>query len=145
MRKEDKKPGLFARTYHYFVTMPDRWYPFGCEIEGQWVRGVRSYDRALARAYRRYGRGHYGYGLAFYRQAFHLAGSLLVMYVATLVAFGLFGSSTALAVLLLLATLCITYQEFFLQRRTYHQLWRKGVADWSVWVLPMALYLFLFR
>jgi hypothetical protein len=134
-----------SALYHFAVTFPDRLYPFRNEIAGKWVRGIRSYDAALARASRRYGAGRYGYGLALYRQCFHLAGSLLVIYAATLVAYGFFGSRAALALLLALATAFITYQEFFLQPRVYRQRWPKGLADWSVWCLPMAAYFVLFR
>jgi hypothetical protein len=45
-------------------------------------------------------------------------------------------------VLLFLATLFITYQEFFLQRRIYRQHWSKGIMDWLVWCVPMGAYLF---
>ena len=127
------------------MTLPDRLYPFANEVQGQWVRGARSYDLALARAFRRHGRGHYGLSLSFYRQCFHFAGSLLVLYVSALIALRFFDSATAFSLLLAAATLFITYQEFFLQRKTYHQLWQYGVADWFVWVLPMGLYLFLFH
>jgi len=124
----------YFAPYHFLVTLPDRLYPWGCEIQGQWVLGIRSYDRALARAYRKYGRGHYGYGLSWYRQCFHLAGSLILISIAALIASGS---------ILVIAILGIAYQEFILQRRTYRQLWRKGVMDWFVWCAPMGVYLLL--
>lgn len=139
------RPLSISIAYHFVVTLPDRVYPFGTEIQGRWVRGMQSYDKALARAYRKYGRGNYGYSLMLYRQFFHLLGSLLVIYVATFVALRLFGSTTALFLLLALATLFIAYQEFILQRRVYRQLWHKGIADWLVWSLPMGVYLFILR
>jgi hypothetical protein len=142
--KRKAKRKIVAKAYHSLVTLPDRLYPFGCEVQGQWVRGVRSYDLALARAFRKYGPGHYGFRLSFYRQCFHFAGSLLVLYACALVALHFFDSATAFSLLLGLATAFISYQEFVLQRREYHQLWRKGLADWLVWVLPMGLYLFFF-
>lgn len=140
--KRKKLPPLLGSVYHYCVTLPDRVYPFANQVQGQWVRGMRSYDVALARAFRKYGSGHYGFRLSFYRQCFHLAGSLLVLYAAAIVALHFFGSSTAFSLLLGAAMLFITYQEFFLQRRTYHQLWRKGIVDWVVWALPMSLYFY---
>ena len=106
------------------------------------MRGMRSYQHELRRAARRYGPHAYGYKLATYRQVFHFLGSLFVMYVATLIALNLVGSRAALAVLLVLATMFITYQEFFLQRRIYRQRWIKGVMDWCVWCVPMGAYLF---
>jgi len=142
--KHTKRRKIIGRAYHAVVTLPDRVYPFANEVQGQWVRGMRSYDQALARAYRRYGRGHYGYGLAFYRQLFHFLGSLLVLYISALIALHFFDSTTAFSLLLGAATVFITYQEFFLQRREYDQLWRKGIADWLVWVVPMGVYLFFF-
>jgi hypothetical protein len=99
------------------------------------VRGVRSYNQRLARAYRQYGRGHYGYALMLYRQAFHLAGSLVVIALAAFFASGY---------ILVAAVIGIGYQEFVLQRRTYRQLWRKGIADWLVWSAPIGVYFWLF-
>lgn len=131
--------------YHQIVVLPDRLYPFRSYVEGQWVRGMRSYDAALRRSFRKYGPGHYSYGLTFYRTLFHLLGSLFVIYTSTFIAFDLFGGQTALVLLLALLTAFITYQEFFLQRRVYRQLWRKGALDWFVWVAPVAVYVFLFH
>ena len=128
--------------YHALVILPDRAYPFKTKVEGQWVRGIRSYNAAVARYQRKYGVGRYGYKIAAYRQMFHLAGSLLVIYAATFLTLGLAGSRAALAVVLLLTTLLISYQEFFLQRRRYHQHWTKAVTDWLVWCAPMGAYLF---
>jgi hypothetical protein len=120
--------------YHFFVVLPDRLYPFRTEIRGTWVRGVRAYNSRLAHAYRQYGRGHYGYALSLYRQAFHLAGSLLLIAISSFLTSGF---------VLALAVIGIGYQEFFLQRRTYRQLWRKGIADWIVWCAPMGIYFWL--
>ena len=128
--------------YHFVVTLPDKLYPFRNQIEGQWVRGVRSYDAALRRAYRKYGAGHYSYGLTFYRFLFHIVGAFIILAGSTFIAHRLFGSTIALVVLLALAMLFITYQEFVLQRRTYKQLWRKGVFDWLTWCAPLLYVLF---
>lgn len=132
-----------AWLYHAFVTLPDRLYPFRTEVQGRWVRGIRSYNAAVERYQRKYGIGRYGYKLAAYRQLFHLAGSLLVIYTATLLALDLVGSRAALAVLLLLATFLISYQEFYFQRKRYRQHWGKAVTDWFVWCAPIGAYLFV--
>ena len=121
-------------VYHFFVTLPDRLYPFRTEIRGKWVRGVRSYNLRLARAYKQYGRGHYGYALSLYRQAFHLAGALIFVAIGAFFASGF---------VLIIAIIGIGYQEFILQRRTYRQLWRKGIADWLVWSAPMGIYFWM--
>ncbi len=129
-------------VYHFFVTLPDRLYPFRNEIEGKWVRGMRSYNRALARAYRRYGRGHYGFRLTCYRSAFHLVGSVAVLILAGLISREVFGSDAALNFVLGVMAGFIAFQEFYLQRRLYAQLWSKAVLDWCAWVAPIALYFF---
>jgi hypothetical protein len=132
-----------AKTYHFFVTLPDHLYPFRNEIEGEWVRGIRSYNESLARAYELYGHGHYGYVLNFYRSVFHVIGAILVITIATLIAQDWFGSKIALYALLIMMMLFISYQEFYLQRKTYQQLWKKGILDWSVWCVPIGLYLLI--
>ena len=131
--------------YHAFVVFPDTVYPFKTKVEGEWVRGIRSYNATVRRYQRKYGIGRYGYKLAAYRQIFHLAGSLLVIYMATLLALDFLGSRAALAIVLLLATFSISYQEFFFQRRRYRQHWAKAVTDWFVWCAPMGAYLLFLR
>ena len=64
---------------------------------------------------------------------------------ATLLALDFLGSRAALGVVLLLATVSISYQEFFFQRRRYRQHWAKAVTDWFVWCAPMGAYLFFLR
>ena len=139
MRKKESRG-----SYHFIVTIPDRLYPFRNKVGGQWVRGIHSYDRAIARAFRRYGHGHDGVGLFWYRQFFHFAGSLLFVYAATFITLDFFGSRAALTVALVALTLFIAYQEFVLQRRTYRQLWRKAASDWLVWCGPAWVYFFFF-
>lgn len=136
---------IFSKTYHYFLTLPDRFYPFKSEVEGQWVRGRRSYELALKQAVERYGFGREGYKLALYRELFHFLGSVLFIAFATLVSKDLFGSEAALYVLFFAAIIALSYQEFYLHPRTYGQHPAKGVADWLAWVMPMIIYLFLFK
>ncbi|MBU6388844.1 hypothetical protein KGQ72_03160 [Patescibacteria group bacterium] len=126
--------------YHALVVLPDHVYPFRTEVEGQWVRGIRSYNATLARYQRMYGAGHYGFKLDAYRQVFHLAGSILFLVSAAYLSETLFGSTAALPAFLIAAILFISFQEFYLQRRTYRQLWRKGIVDWLTWCLPIGIY-----
>jgi hypothetical protein len=135
----------FTKTYQYLVTLPDRLYPFKNEVEGESVRGRRSYEQAVNRALERYGLGRLGYKLMLYRETFHFLGSLLFIIFATVVARDLFGSETALYVLLAAAVLALTFQEFYVHPRSYGQHTKKGITDWSVWVVPMVIYLLLFR
>jgi len=129
-------------TYAYFITLPDRLYPFACEVEGQWVRGRRSYEQALNRAIDTYGLGRLGYKLSLYRGVFHFIGSILFIFLATLISKTFFGSETALYVLFCAAIAALTYQEFYLHPKRYGQHLKKGVADWLTWVIPVVIYLF---
>lgn len=132
----------FKNTYGYLVTLPDRLYPFKSEIEGQFVRGRRSYEQAVEKALSVYGEGRLGYKLMLYREAFHFVGSILFITFATLVSRDLFGSDVALYVLLSAAILALAYQEFYVHPKTFGQHVRKGVTDYLVWVVPMLVYIF---
>jgi len=135
---QKKRTGL----YHALVILPDRLYPFKTEISGQWVRGIRSYDATLARIQRKYGVGHYGFRLDAYRQVFHLAGSILFLIVAAYLSESLFGNSNAIYAFLVAAVFLISFQEFYLHRRMYQQLWKKGIIDWLAWCIPLGIYFF---
>jgi hypothetical protein len=135
----------FQNTYGYIVTLPDRFYPFRNEIGGRWVRGRRSYEQAVARSLKRYGRGRIGFKLVLYRQVFHFIGSVIFLALAAALSKDIFGTDTALYVLLVAAILALTYQEFYVHPRKYGQHTPKGLADWFTWVMPMLLYVFLFK
>lgn len=139
-----QKKQVAKRTgfYHSLVVLPDRVYPFKTEVHGQWVRGVRSYDATLARYQRIYGMGRYGYKLGVYRQLFHLAGSILFLIGAAYLSQSLFGKSNAMYAFLAAAILLISFQEFYLHRRMYQQLWKKSVIDWLAWCVPLGIYFF---
>lgn len=128
--------------YRALVTLPDRLYPFKTEVEGRWVRGIRSYNATFDRYQKMYGTGRYGFKLDAYRQIFHLAGSILFLTAAAYVSQSLLGKSEAIYALLIAAILLISFQEFYLHRRMYRQLWRKSVIDWLAWCAPIGLYLF---
>ncbi len=134
-----------TKTYLYFITLPDRLYPFTSEIEGKLVRGQRSYEHTVNAALEKYGLGRLGYKLFLYREVFHFIGSVLFIIFATLVSQDLFGSDTALYVLLGAAILALSYQEFYVHPKTYGQHVQKGIADWLVWVVPMVAYILLSR
>lgn len=137
-------PSYFRSLYTTFITLPDRLYPFACEIEGRFVRGRRSYEQAVAHAFKTYGPGRLSYQLLLYRQTFHFVGALLFITSAGLFSKALFGSDTALYVLLASAIIALTFQEFYVHPRRYGQRTQKGMADWLTWVAPMMAYLFLF-
>jgi len=134
----------FKKTYGFFLTLPDRFYPFSCKVGGRWVRGRRSYERAAARAFKVYGLGRLGYKLTLYRETFHFIGSILFIMSATFLSKNFFGSEAALYVLLWTAIAALSFQEFYVHPKKYGQRAKKGVIDWLTWVVPIALYAFLF-
>ncbi len=133
-----------AHTYDFLVSLPDRLYPFRSEVEGQLVRGRRSYEQACARALEVYGEGKLSYTLFLYREICHFIGSVIFIILATVISHRLFGSNTALYVLLASAIMALSYQEFYLHPRRYGQRMPKGISDWLAWVAPMAAYFFFF-
>jgi hypothetical protein len=91
------------------------------------------------------GTGHIGGWLTLYRTFFHLAGSILFIAAALLVARELIGFDAALYFILGALTAFITYQEFYLHPRYYRQIFMKGLIDWFAWVAPIGIYLFYFH
>lgn len=135
---------MFSDLYHFFLVIPEHLYPFKNEVEGKWVRGVRSYNLTLRRYRRKYGAGRLGFALMAYRSAFHMFGSVLVIIGATFLTRAFFGSDIALFALLFGLVFFISYQEFILHRRRYRQLWKKSIVDWFSWVMPIGVYFFFF-
>jgi len=138
-RRRRKPPAL----YHFFIVLPDHLYPFRSHIQGKWVRGIRSYNRAVAQAERRLGRGHFGVWINCYRSFFHVLGAVAIIALSAYVANELFGSKQAIYTMLAAATFLISLQEFYYHRRQYEQVFRKSVVDWLSWVVPIGIYIFL--
>lgn len=126
--------------YHSLVILPDRLFPFKTEVQGHWVRGIRSYNARLEQYQREFGQGHYGYRLGAYRQVFHFVGSILFLIVAAYLSQTFFQKAEAIYAFLAAAVLLISFQEFYLHRRLYQQLWKKGVVDWLAWCVPLGIY-----
>ena len=136
-----RRPG---GIYQFFITLPDRFYPFRQDVEGQWVRGMRAYEKAAARYERKYGHGHIGYGLNCYRSCFHVLGSIILIILATLIARDYYGSDAALYTLLALVVIGMAFQEFYLHPKRFRQLRQKGILDWLSWSVPIGIYLYFF-
>lgn len=132
----------YLKFYSFWVTLPNRCYPFSLVIDGKRVRGRQAYEAVLKRVQELRGPGSYSYGLIMYRQIFHVLGAILFITLAALVSHRLFGSEIALYVLLGAAALMITVQEFYFHPRHYQQNLPKSVSDWLAWVMPMGAYLF---
>jgi hypothetical protein len=133
-----------VRFYSFWITLPNRFYPFSFLIDGKRVRGMRAYEAVLAQIQALRGPGSYSYGLIAYRQVFHLLGAILFIMLAAAISHRLFGSEVALYVMLVVAVLVITFQEFYLHPRYYEQHLPKSVSDWLAWVVPIGGYLAFF-
>jgi hypothetical protein len=129
--------------YNFCVSIPDYLYPFVEEIEGERVRFRAAYDQALARIQEDKGYGHYGAFLVTYRGICHIVGATLFIGFATLVSRDLFGSDIALYSLLIMATVALTFQEFYLQPRTFGQMKAHSVIDLMSWVVPFGVFIFI--
>lgn len=129
--------------YFFFMTLPDRLYPFRMEVEGQWVRGRRAYDEAVA--FQVENLHKLGYKLTLYREVFHFVGSVLFIAIATFISRVFLGGDSALYTLFAAAVIALAYQEFYVHPKIYDQHPQKGVLDWMVWVAPMAAYLLLLK
>jgi hypothetical protein len=131
------------KFYLFIHTIPDRMYPFACDIEGKFVRGSESYKRALEDSFKKYGPNNFGYKLTIYRSTFHLLGSVASIIGATFISQRLFGSEIALYFLMAVMIVGICIQEFYWQPRQLGQLRYKGVVDSLTWITPVLIYLTL--
>jgi len=132
-----------AKFYNFCVVIPDHFYPFSEIVEGKRVRFKAAYDQALARIQEEYGYGHYGPRLIAYRSVFHVMGALILILFVSLISKDLFGSTTALYVMFLLASIALLFSEFYIQPRTLGQRRAHGFVDWLSWVVPIGVYLFI--
>lgn len=136
---------FFKKIYVFIQSLPDRFYPFASEIEGKMIRGRKSYAKAVANAFELYGSNWMGYRLAIYRGFFHVIGSVIFMVLATLIARDLFGSETALYVLLGAAVCALIFQEFYYHPKHFLQPRKKSVVDTLSWIIPMLVYVSVFN
>lgn len=140
-KRQKQKELLLKRLYHFFVTFPERTYPFATRIRGKKVRWGRSYERAVRDIQERLGEGACGIKLGTYRQLWHIIGSALFIGTATLLSHTFIGTDAALPAMFFAAMIAITYQEFYFHPRYYKQRFGKSIADWASWVAPLYLYL----
>jgi len=134
---------IFKKIYLFAKTTPDRLYPFKCEIEGKFVRGLDSYTYELNRAFTKYGPIHFGYKLMIYRSFFHMIGAIIFITLAAVISQRFFDGDQALYILFGAAIIALFAQEFYYHPKFYGQLRSKGITDWLTWVIPMMLYITL--
>lgn len=132
---------FLINLHHWAETIPDKLYPFKQEIEGQWVRGIRAYQKVLDDGIKIYGPGQTSYQIMIYRGVWHLFGSIIFLVGVTLLANHLFGNLVALYALMAAAIIALCLQEFLLHPKRYGQSTRKGIIDMVTWMTPMVIYL----
>ncbi len=134
-----KKKGI----YSFFITLPDRLYPFATTIKGKKVRGLKAYEVEVEKILHEYGVGKLGVKLMAYRQTCHFLGSILFIVCAAFLSHFLFGGNSGLYLMLAAAIVAITFQEFYLHPKTRGQAFKKGVLDWFAWTAPIALFIYI--
>jgi len=132
-----------VRIYHYFLTIPDRIYPFSSFIEGEKYRWRKSYEHTLAEVRAKIGENKYGLRLSAWREVCHVIGAGIFIGAATFISQSLFGSNAALPALFIAAVIAVTVQEFYIHPKHYGQDFGKSVVDWVSWVAPLGAYLLI--
>lgn len=132
-----------VRVYHYFLSIPDRSYPFASFIEGEKYRWRKSYEYTLAEVRAKIGEGKYGLKLSAWREMCHVVGAGIFIGVSTAVSQFFWGSNAGLPVLFITGVIAVSFQEFYLHPRHYGQDFSKSVVDWTSWVAPLGVYIML--
>lgn len=130
------------KVYNYCITIPDRFYPFSENIDGEKVRWQAAYNQALARIQDEYGYGHYGPLLITYRGLFHVAGAILFILFSVLISRDVFGSDGALYLLFFFLAAGILYSELYVQKHKMGQKVFHAFIDWFSWIVPMVIYMY---
>ena len=133
----------YLAFYSFWLTLPNRFFPFSCKINGRRVRGKRAYEHILKRIQKKRGPGSYSYTLILYRQVFHVLGAILFILLAAYLSKTYLGGDAALYALLGAMVFLITVQEFYFHPRYFHQHVPKSVSDWLAWVVPVGMYVFV--
>lgn len=140
--EEKKLLTMFKKIYNYLLTIPDRLYPFRViNDEGVILFGQSAYDYEMKRNRRLFG---YEFTMRspkvfVYREVFHLLASIFLVYVAHILGKN-FGTLNGIAFIILIVT-SISFQEFYIHPKYYHQRTVKTITDWVVWMVPVLVYI----
>jgi hypothetical protein len=130
------------KFHDYLITFPERLYPFSeVTSEGKLVSGEAAY-LALAEKNKALFGDAYDWRspkLLLWRQLFHFLASVFLVMVAHLMFVHLsFFNGFAF---LVLVTIAVAVQEFYLHPHYYGQKMQKGIIDFTAWMLPILLYI----
>jgi len=127
--------------YNFVLTIPNRLYIFPSEINGKKEYFLKSYNYTKNLCQEFIGSG-YCKEILIWRELFHFLAALFFIALAAGLE-KLFKSSTLVFIILGAVVLWITFQEFYLHPTFYDQKFVKGLVDWLVWIIPIAIYFFL--
>lgn len=132
------------KFYDYLITFPERLYPFNEKTQdGKILTGEKAY-KYLADINKNKFSDAYSLQspkLLFWRQVFHLLGSVLLVLVAHLMFIHLsFFNGLAF---LILVVLSLAVQEFYFHPHYYDQKPHKTLIDFTTWMLPILIYIIL--
>lgn len=132
---------FIKQIYNFILTIPDRLYLIPSEINGKKEYFLASYNHTKKICQEFAGSG-YCREILIWRELFHFLGAIFFIFLSI----GLekiFKTSFAGLIVLGMVVVWITFQEFYLHPTFYSQSFSKGIIDFLVWVVPIALYLFL--
>lgn len=134
---------MIKTLYNFLLTIPDRLYMFPSVINGEKQYFLPSYNHTKMLCKEFAGSG-YCRKLLLWRELFHVLGALCCIGVAIGLE-KLFHSKIPASLFLGTVIAWITFQEWYLHPTFYDQTLIKGLIDWLVWVVPIALYFILKR
>lgn len=132
------------KFYDYLITFPERLYPFTVTTAGgKKLTGELAYAHVAAENKKKFDDAYslQAPKLLLWRQLFHVLSSIFVVFIAHLMIKHMsFFNGFALLVLFIIL---VAVQEFYLQPHYYDQKRQKGVIDFTVWMLPILLYIII--
>lgn len=134
---------MIKAIYNFILTIPDRLYLLPSDIDGKRQYFLASYNHTKGLCEEFAGSG-YCREILVWRELFHFLGALFCIGIAIALE-RLFKTPAAGLILLGAVVLWITFQEFYLHPTFYDQKFIKGMIDWLVWIVPIALFLFFRR
>ncbi len=132
------------KFYDYLITFPERLYPFTVTTAGgKKLTGELAYAHVVAENKKKFDDAYslQSPKLLLWRELFHFCASLFFVFIAHLMfRYVSFFNGFALFVLVIVL---VAVQEFYLHPHYYGQKPQKGIIDFTVWMLPILLYILI--
>lgn len=133
---------ILKKFYDYLITFPERLYPF-TEVTagGKKLTGEKAYEYLALKNKEKFDDAYslQSPKLLIWREFFHLSGSIFCVLIAHLMFrhMSFFNGFAFLGFVIF----CIALQEFYLHPHYYGQKFQKGIIDFTVWMVPIFLYI----